>query len=156
MKLLLIIILAIIPSYVFGKDINLFCKVNKESYYVIKDFKDTTDHPKRYVDVPIDITHYYKINIEDKTFMNLGVDISKIYDLKKRMRTSQNIKIILEQNYWESKNKIRLNFVNININKFTGEFLLEKKLMDKSMLGHPTLYDKIIQKGKCFKSKNIF
>ena len=139
---------------VFGQDVDLVCKINKESLHVFK-VDEIADHPRRYIDVPVNETYYYKINVKDKTVINLLTNNDKFYDLKEKVYI-QNHKITLDQVYKHSKNDQNIIWVRLSINKFTGKYLSRGKIIKSGDEMRPEVFDEIIKKGECSKSKNLF
>ena len=66
-KLLFIIVILLLQSFPsFGKDVDLVCKINKESFSVTEGLLFVPNHPLNYSDKRINETYYYRVNFEEK------------------------------------------------------------------------------------------
>ena len=155
-KIFLILVLSVFPSKVFAKDIDLVCKINKESFHVFRELTEIADHPRRYVDIPVEETNYYKINVKDKSVIDLIRNKSKFYDLKQYVWIYKKHQIILDQVYKFSKNDKDIIFSRLSINKFTGDFLSKTKIIKLGDENRPINYNELVKKGECSKSKKLF
>lgn len=152
----ILVIFLFLQSPVFAEDIELVCNINKESLHLYRESTEIADHTQRYVDVNINETYYYKINVNKKSVIDLTQNKNKFYKLKEYVWFYQKHHIILDQVFKNNKNDENIIFTRLSINKFTGEFLLITKIIEAGDEKYPINYKKILKKGECAKSKNLF
>ena len=156
-KLLLITIILLLQSFPsFGKDVDLVCKINKESFSVTKGLLFVPGHSLNYSDRRINETYYYRINFEEKKVINLDKQNKKYYKFKEYVDIYKNRRIDLNQGYKETSKSLPI-YIRVHINRHTGIFWSSKKVVTKTRSdGNPYDYTILVQHGVCSKSKKLF
>ena len=154
-KLFLILFLTIIPFKVFGKDIDLVCKINKESFSVTEGLMFVPRHPLNYRDKRINRTYYYRINFEDKKVINLDEPNRKF--LYKDVSIYKNRRIDLQEYFKKTPQSKELINLRVHINRHTGEFWSNHTVgIPINNKGGMHDYNSTVEEGTCSKSKKLF
>ena len=156
-KLFLITIVLLLQSFPsFGKDVDLVCKINKESFSVTEGLSFVPRHPLNYRDKRINETYYYRINFEEKKVINLDKQNKKYYKFKEYVEIYKNRRIDLNQGYKETSKSLPI-YIRVHINRHTGKFWSSKKVETKTLSGGGSWdYTILVQQGICSKSKKLF